>query len=172
MRSTHLDTKETILFGRASYYRRESNNKLVNCPEVDCSYKFAGGGMVSTVTDLIIFANAILYSFQSTSRDALLDQETAREFLAKQISVNSRVAAGLGWFLVCKKKVQSLKRRRSNDSYFYHTGAAVGASSVLLIKPGKDRSEIPSGLCVAILCNLQDVSVLKLAEEVGCLFYE
>lgn len=43
------------------YYYRDPDHKLKNVPEVDNSSKWAGGGLLSTVTDLLIFANAMLY---------------------------------------------------------------------------------------------------------------
>ena len=43
---------------------RDKNHNLVNAPHVDNSYKWAGGGFLSTVTDLVKFGNAMLYSYQ------------------------------------------------------------------------------------------------------------
>ncbi len=37
----------------------------MNAPYVDCSYKWGGGGILSTVGDLTTFGKALLYSFQS-----------------------------------------------------------------------------------------------------------
>jgi serine beta-lactamase-like protein LACTB len=37
----------------------------VNAANVDNSYKWAGGGFLSNVTDLISFGNAMLYSYQA-----------------------------------------------------------------------------------------------------------
>lgn len=45
------------------YYYRKPDSVLVNVPEVDISYKWAGGGLLSTVTDLLVFANAVLYRY-------------------------------------------------------------------------------------------------------------
>ncbi|KAK6011746.1 hypothetical protein OSTOST_23158, partial [Ostertagia ostertagi] len=61
MRHTTLDTNSQIIPNRANYYKRNKKHLLENCPEVDNSYKWAGGGLLSNVTDLLIFANAILY---------------------------------------------------------------------------------------------------------------
>ena len=59
----------------------------------------------------------------------------------------------------------------------FHTGGAVGASSVLLIVP-RDASEggvnnpgaksnPPHGVVVSILCNLQSVGLTKLALDIA-----
>uniref|UniRef100_A0A1I7UA13 Beta-lactamase domain-containing protein n=1 Tax=Caenorhabditis tropicalis TaxID=1561998 RepID=A0A1I7UA13_9PELO len=167
MRNTQLDTKEKIVAGRVSYYKRNSKNVLENCPEVDCSNKFAGGGIISNVTDLLIFANAILHSYRMETKENLIRRETIRKFIKEEVEVDSMTSTGLGWFLVEGKEVKTLDGNVANSPFFYHTGAAVGASSVLLIKPGTESS----GVCVAILCNLQNTSVFNLGRDIGDLFY-
>ena len=46
------------------YYVRNSRHELRNATNVDNSCKWAGGGFVSNVQDLLKFGNAMLYSFQ------------------------------------------------------------------------------------------------------------
>jgi hypothetical protein len=43
---------------------RDSAHKLRNAPYVDNSYKWAGGGFLSNVQDLVKFGNAMLFSYQ------------------------------------------------------------------------------------------------------------
>lgn len=71
MSQTSLDRNPTIIPNRSKlvsptyctcrYYVRSPKHTLENVPEVDCSYKWAGGGVVSCVGDLLNFANAILF---------------------------------------------------------------------------------------------------------------
>ena len=49
------------------YYQRDADHKLTNVPAVDNSLKWAGGGFLSTVGDLLQFGNAMLYSYQFSS---------------------------------------------------------------------------------------------------------
>jgi len=51
----------------------------------------------------------------------------------------------------------------------YHTGAAVGASSVLLLLPRNtnNKSSPPSGITVAILGNLDNVNWLPTARTIA-----
>ena len=49
------------------YYVKNKRGRIVNAPYVDCSYKYAGGGLLSTVEDLARFGNAMLYSYQNTT---------------------------------------------------------------------------------------------------------
>lgn len=46
------------------YYSRNARGNLKNVPYVDNSCKWAGGGLLSTVGDLLLFGNAMLYSYQ------------------------------------------------------------------------------------------------------------
>ncbi|XP_046396312.1 uncharacterized protein LOC124163441 isoform X2 [Ischnura elegans] len=64
MRRTYLDEHEPILYGRSRYYGKSKSGKIINSPYVDNSCKWAGGGLQSTVGDLLKFANAMLYAYQ------------------------------------------------------------------------------------------------------------
>jgi len=57
--------------------------------------------------------------------------------------------------------------------HVFHTGAAVGASSALLIKPLGDfqvDQPPPKGICVAILMNMQNVGLAGVADDIAQLF--
>lgn len=165
MQNTTLDTNERIIPGRSRFYKRNSKHILINCPEVNCSYKFAGGGILSNVNDLLTFANAVLYSCQNQNVPALVDFKVMSEFLNPQVPLDSKTNVGLGWFMVPSKQLTGIDGRISGG-YFYHTGAAMGASSALLISPDPQEDPTrPSGICIAILCNLLDAPVLDLAVE-------
>lgn len=43
---------------------RDKHHRLQNAPNVDNSCKWAGGGFVSNIDDLLKFGNAMLYSYQ------------------------------------------------------------------------------------------------------------
>lgn len=81
MGHTILDTNNRIVPHRASYYKRNKKHMLENCPEVDNSYKWAGGGLLSNVTDLLIFANAMLFSHQAgaASANAFINSDVIRQ---------------------------------------------------------------------------------------------
>ena len=46
------------------HYQRNKKGHLTNTPYVDNSYKWAGGGFLSNVGDLLKFGNAMLYASQ------------------------------------------------------------------------------------------------------------
>lgn len=70
MKNTHLDEFEPIILNRSSYYFKLSD-RLYNCPYVDNSYKWAGGGLLSTIPDLLKFGNIMLYSLKGSNSEGL-----------------------------------------------------------------------------------------------------
>lgn len=46
------------------YMKNEKTGRLINTPYVDLSYKWAGGGFLSTTRDLVKFGHVMLYSYQ------------------------------------------------------------------------------------------------------------
>jgi hypothetical protein len=55
----------------------------------------------------------------------------------------------------------------------FHTGAAVGASSALLVKPVPrliSDQPPPQGICVAILMNMQNVGLAGVADDIAQIF--
>ena len=84
----------------------------------------------------------------------------------------------MGWKVVPEKQITGMGRR--NRQHIFHTGGAVGASSVLLILPsgGDDAmgkgdnlvSAPPRGVCVAIIVNMISVGVSKTGLQIARLF--
>lgn len=69
-------------------------------------------------------------------------------------------------------------QKSDRSGYWYHTGAATGASSVLLIQPtlkGKEeKTKLPKGICVCILVNVQEVytNIVGVAAEIADIYNE
>jgi len=74
--STYLDRSSPIIYNRAQYYIRDEHHRLKNAPYVDNSYKWAGGGFLSNVGDLVKFGNAMLYSYQHKGVDVQKKQDS------------------------------------------------------------------------------------------------
>ncbi|GFU57407.1 serine beta-lactamase-like protein LACTB, mitochondrial [Nephila pilipes] len=62
--NTYLDENDVLIYNRSRNYMKNKKGFIINAPYVDNSYKWAGGGFLSTVGDLLQFANAMLYSLQ------------------------------------------------------------------------------------------------------------
>ncbi len=104
-------------------------------PPVDNSYKWAGGGYVSTPADLVRFSLGLL-------RGALLTPTTVELlWTSRRTRDGSETGYGLGW---------SVGRDADERRVVSHTGGSVGARSMLLVYPDER-------LAVAITTNLQGV---------------
>lgn len=174
LRNTYLDENKPIIYNRAKYYVRNAKGKLENAPYVDNSYKWAGGGFLSTTNDLIKFGNAMLYSYQN--ENGIINGEAVKMMWSPV--ENSRMpwdvdgSYGMGWGVV--KEQNNFPYCNSREFYVSHTGGAIGASSVLLILPQKkvpdDSSGQVRGVVVAIIVNMQSVGLNKTALEIAKIF--
>ena len=50
------------------HYVWQSSGRLVNSPYVDNSYKWAGGGLISSAPDLVRLGSALLLCYQSNQQ--------------------------------------------------------------------------------------------------------
>jgi CubicO group peptidase (beta-lactamase class C family) len=120
MQSTLVDKQREIIPNRVKGYEKNAERKIVNAPLADLSIKVAGGGILSTANDLLLFSKALL-------ENKLLKQSTL-DMMIRQSKLKSgkEIDYGLGFSL-------SLE----NDSLIYlsHNGAGTGFSSMLLVDP-------------------------------------
>ncbi|GAM24064.1 hypothetical protein SAMD00019534_072390 [Acytostelium subglobosum LB1] len=133
------------------------NPQLVNAEYANSSYKWAGGGFVSTAQDLCKFGTSLI-SGRLVKRPTL-----EKLFTPQKLDDGKELAYGLGWVIVPNAHAQgpSSHGHRSSTSsnpnemvslkekIVYHTGGAVGGSSVLVILPN-------NGVVVSVLANLEN----------------
>lgn len=178
MENTYADFNENIIHNRARFYQRNKKGHLVNAPYVDNSYKWGGGGFLSTVGDLVHFGNCLLYARQigdasnkTGSLPGFLRLETVTEMW--KIVANTEGKGhknggyGLGWAVVPEK--QQFGACNHQFETILHSGAAIGCSSFLLIRPTAG-TQPPKGVVVALLVNLQEVHLEKTAMAVAASF--
>ncbi|KAM9062158.1 serine beta-lactamase-like protein LACTB, mitochondrial [Sarcophilus harrisii] len=187
MVTTVQEENEPMIYNRARFYVYNKKGRLVNTPYVDNSYKWAGGGFLSTVGDLLKFGNAMLYGYQvgmvKNSNEKLLPGYLKPETMVMiwtpvpntEMSWDREGKYAMAWGVVEKKQIYGSCRQQRH--YASHTGGAVGASSVLLILPEDMEVETtdhriaipPRGVIVTIICNMQSVGLnstaLKIALE-------
>ena len=119
MHETGADFVTDIIPQRTSYYVRD-DGRLVNAPFVNNSYKWAGGGFLSTTEDVLRFANAHLTDeFLSESAKRLL-------FTEQKTGDGEGVGYGFGWFI----RTDDAGRR-----LLYHSGGSVGGTSLMIMQP-------------------------------------
>jgi CubicO group peptidase (beta-lactamase class C family) len=132
MEHTYPEFADSIIPYRADFYAyNDSTHQMLNAPYVDNSYKWAGGGFVSTTEDLARFGQAML-------TDQLLRRETvATLWTSLSPRGGEKTGYGIGWSVSTDNK----GRRRIG-----HTGGAMGGTATLQIYPEQK-------LVIAILVN-------------------
>jgi serine beta-lactamase-like protein LACTB len=118
---------------------------LRNAPYVDNSYKWAGGGFLSTAEDLALFGSALL-------QPGFLKPESLRQlFTSQKTSDDKETGYGIGWFV---------DKSKSGQKAYAHDGGAVGGSSRLLLYPH-------THMVVAMICNFEGGWQADEVESVG-----
>src|SRR5215831_5181498 len=145
LRHTVADQTTEIIEQRARPYRRTEDGVLRNAPYVDNSYKWAGGGFLSTAEDLALFGSALL-------QPGFLQPESLRQlFTSQKTSDGKETGYGIGWFV---------GKSKSGQKVYAHDGGAVGGSSRLLLYPD-------AHMVVAMICNFEGGWQADEVESVG-----
>ena len=120
MRDTVADLVTPIIPGRTRYYVRDDAGRVVNAPFVNNSYKWAGGGFLSTTEDVLRFANAHLDDgfLSKSSRELLFTEQKTRD--------GEDVGYGFGWFI---------RTRDDGRRLLSHSGGSVGGTSLMVMEP-------------------------------------
>ncbi len=143
LENTVAEHPDSIIAHRAHFYQRGQDHRLLNAPWVDDSNKWAGGGYLSTASDLVKYGSAYL-------RTGFFDQRTIDLLFTSQ---RTRDGYGIGWF------TGTSGGRRT----VWHTGGAMGGSTILLLYPD-------DGVVVALLANLQGARHTATARAIADLF--
>lgn len=119
MTETMPDFNDSLIVFRSGFYSSDEG-KNINAPYVDNSYKWAGGGFLSTSEDLVKFGNAIL-------NNTLFSEKIKDELTTSQRTTDGKETGyGMGFFT----GVNEFGR-----SFYGHGGGSVGGTSNLLIYP-------------------------------------
>ena len=141
MVNTVPEFADSIIPDRAHYYVHDSTGKpTLNAPYVDNSYKWAGGGFLSTTEDLVRFGGALLGS-------SLLRPETVQLLWTSQtLTKGEKTDYGMGW---------SIQHDSAGRRVVGHTGGGMGATSRLIIYPDQR-------LVAALLVNSDETFISAL----------
>jgi len=133
MLDTTADQNEMIIADRVRPYVRDDDGKFRNAPHVDNSYKWAGGGFLSTAGDLVRFGLAHM-------APGFLEAETLDEWFTSQRTADGEETGyGIGWSV----SGQDANRRVG------HGGGSVGGTTTLGVY-------LDQGLVIAMVTNLSD----------------
>ena len=159
MLSTSFDVPSRVVQNRGRGYLRDRNGVFVNPRYADVSYKYAGGGMLSTVEDLARFAIAL-------NNGTLLTAEAVREMYEVQLdsSVRRFVHDGNPEPLEHKQAIVWWIRTDANGRDFpSHTGTVKGTRSFLMNYP-------ELGIVVALQVNSLPFDAAKYGMAIAQMF--
>lgn len=143
MLNTVADHPDSLITQRARPYMRGEDGVLLNATYVDNSYKWAGGGFLSTTEDLLRFAQAHM-------EDTFLSEEArALLFTEQQTNAGEGIGYGFGW---------SVGEHPSGKRLLAHNGGAMGGSTRLVFEP-------ESQVAVVVLINVSGAN-LSIANQV------
>ncbi|OQV17984.1 Serine beta-lactamase-like protein LACTB, mitochondrial [Hypsibius exemplaris] len=175
MTNTFLDEHEP------SNYRRSKSGCLRNAPFVDNSYKWAGGGLLSTAGDLLKFAHLLLSSYQHTKEPSpgylksstlkalwsLVDKTKKDEYADK--------GYGMGWMVVPERTVGAFCLRQPH--IVYHTAERSEPAPCWPSFPGSvtrtgmdPAAPPPEGIVVTTFANLEQAALYKKSIEIAQIF--
>jgi CubicO group peptidase (beta-lactamase class C family) len=139
MTSTFLEyPQELVRYRGRQYVRGTLPGSWLNAPYVDNSVKWAGGGIISTASDIARFAIAL-------DAGRLLKPETLeRMYLSARLTNGNITGYGLGW-MVSQDGVRTIVA---------HSGGAMGGTTYLIRDP-KART------AAVLLANLDNVPRLR-----------
>ena len=141
MHETSLDNLKQIIPNRVRGYKKQ-DSMIVNCRPVNTSMKMAGGGTVSTVGDMLKFANG-LGDLKILNKSWLNKMWTSMV-----LNDNKETGYGMGWRI-----------SKFNDHFkVEHSGSQEGTSTMLMHLPDKK-------LTVAVASNLESSNVREVANK-------
>lgn len=146
--SIEPDMLDDIRPDKARFY--QDDGKIIESAPVNCAYKVAGGGLISTAEDLARFGAA---HFQ----EGFFSNRTLEQlFTLQKLADGSPSRTGLGW-----RVGEDLNGRRT----YHHAGAMPGARSIIVIYP-EER------MAIAIMTNVwaEPANIRKYSGEVVAQF--
>lgn len=145
MTNTIADDNTRVIPNKVSFYTKKGDHENHIAQTVDNSYKWAGGGFLSTVQDMAKFGQAHIEA-------SILKEETIALWIESQYnSAGEKTNYGIGWRSGADKK---------GRQWFGHSGGSVGGSSMLIIYPKEN-------LVVAMAINLSGAKYRNLPFRVA-----
>lgn len=134
MKSTRVDRQRSIIYERVRGYEKSPDRRFINSPLADLSLKIAGGGLISTPEDLLLFVKSLL--------DGTLLSKATLDLMTKPIVLKTGQRINYGFGFSLSDPSDSLK-------WFGHDGRGTGFSSGLMILTEED-------LAAVYLINIRD----------------
>ena len=141
MTHTGADYSDQVVLHRVRFYENR-NGQIINTEQSENSYKWAGGGLLSTPSDLVIMAAGLL-------NHSFLKKETVALLFTPQLLANgTNTNYGFGWRVGTDTKGRNI---------IHHGGSINGGRTFLLIYPNNN-------LIIAITANALEGTNINIPE--------
>jgi CubicO group peptidase (beta-lactamase class C family) len=140
MTHTAPDYTDSIIPHRTSYYQRDENGGVLNAPYVDNSYKWAGGGFLSTPEDLVRFA------FAHFGGDFLRPETVEELWTPQTTNAGQSTGYGIGWSVTVEDGVVTSAS---------HGGGSIGGTTGFVTLP-------PQKAAAALVGNMTDAPTAQI----------
>jgi CubicO group peptidase (beta-lactamase class C family) len=134
MKTTRVDKQREIVYERVKGYEKSLDRKFINSPLADLSIKVAGGGLISTAEDILLFAKALI--------EERLVSKSSIQLMTSPVILQNGKKHNYGFGISLSDSSDSLK-------YFGHDGKGTGFTTGLIIEPS-------SNTAVVYLMNIRD----------------
>ena len=148
MNNTHAEKISLTGIEKVNYYMLDSTKQIIVAPEVDNSWKWAGGGFISTTEDVAKFLLA-------HSHYEYLTQESLTEMISSQKNIDGEITNyGIGW---------RTRYDKNNNALIGHTGGSIGGTTYAFMAPH-------SNTIIVMTTNLSNASFGNLPDNLFELF--
>ena len=136
MTHTVADINDSIIPYRVRFYEHEGK-KLLNAALVNNSYKWAGGGFLSTPYDLVNMIRGLL------NHKVLYDKTLELLFTPQNLENGTSTNVGIAW---------RINKTKSGETYIHHGGLIHGGRTFVLFYP-------ESGYIFAVTANISGATL-------------
>lgn len=135
LQNTVFDDQYKIIANRARPYTVD-NGEIINAPQTDHSYKWAGGGFISTPSDIVRFAVA------HVANDYLATSTTNEMLTPATLNNGEKVGFGIGWMIgfdsykkreAYKDKPAILALMDAIPTAVMHSGGSMGGITMTIL---------------------------------------
>ena len=122
MSNTFAEVKGLDIDNKVTYYRKNSTGGYDVAKDVNNSWKWAGGGYISTTEDVLKFLNQHL-------NDDYLSENSLKALMTSQTTDDGKKTGyGIGW---------RIRNGRNGDMLYGHTGGSVGGTTYAFMNKNK-----------------------------------
>lgn len=135
--NTTFDDNDVLISHRQRAYSYH-HGRLINSPEVNASYKYAGGGFLATPSDVVTFAMA------HTRTDYLKAETLAMMFEKSTLNNGEKVSFGIGWDIGFERRLAKMQRQaeqnkalinimQAHPNSVMHSGGSMGGTTMMIL---------------------------------------